>query len=368
MPTRSDRARPARLGPPPADGQSHRISIDGEVPFHDVDAMRIVWHGHYYKYFELARTALLRSVGLDAGETIGPRYRFTVIETTCRYSWPLAYADRFRCSAWVEDSHRRLVIRYEITNLTAARRAARGRTVLAYLDARNELLLETPHEIRALACALEARATCPLLLASASLAQGASAGDGPPALETLFARVSRIPGLEARFQEERRLALLAVPLRSEGRLYFAPPARLARRTERPVPALLLLDGDRLWFGDDAGGHSSVELDARPGPPCVFVEGFTSVLAGDLGALQRDFTLRFTPPGADGGWRLELTPRLETLTHVLARIEIRGIDIRISEVRVVEATGDETLTRFSEVNVDRHFDAAELARLFDPPAP
>ncbi|MDH3602364.1 MAG: hypothetical protein OEU26_22345, partial [Candidatus Tectomicrobia bacterium] len=25
-----------------------------EVPFHDVDMMGVVWHGHYYKYFELA--------------------------------------------------------------------------------------------------------------------------------------------------------------------------------------------------------------------------------------------------------------------------------------------------------------------------
>ena len=25
-----------------------------EVPFFDVDSMRIVWHGHYLKYFEIA--------------------------------------------------------------------------------------------------------------------------------------------------------------------------------------------------------------------------------------------------------------------------------------------------------------------------
>ena len=39
----------------------HETSVEIEVPFHDVDALRIVWHGHYYKYLELARTQLLRS-------------------------------------------------------------------------------------------------------------------------------------------------------------------------------------------------------------------------------------------------------------------------------------------------------------------
>jgi len=36
-----------------------------EVPFHDVDAMEVAWHGHYVKYLEIARTAMMRKIGLD---------------------------------------------------------------------------------------------------------------------------------------------------------------------------------------------------------------------------------------------------------------------------------------------------------------
>ena len=38
------------------------------VPFHDVDSIGIAWHGHYAKYFEIARCALLDSFdyGYDA--------------------------------------------------------------------------------------------------------------------------------------------------------------------------------------------------------------------------------------------------------------------------------------------------------------
>ena len=35
------------------------------VPFHDIDAMRIVWHGNYFRYFEVARCALLASIDYD---------------------------------------------------------------------------------------------------------------------------------------------------------------------------------------------------------------------------------------------------------------------------------------------------------------
>jgi acyl-CoA thioester hydrolase len=125
------------------------VSVEHEVPFHDVDALRVVWHGHYLKYFELARTQLLRSCGLDAGELVGGRYQFLVIESRCRHGGPLRYGDRMRVSAWFSDTRRRLVISYEIWNLTLGRRAARGQTALATLDREGGLLLETPAEILA---------------------------------------------------------------------------------------------------------------------------------------------------------------------------------------------------------------------------
>ena len=66
--------------------------------------MRVVGHGHYYKYLELARTALLRSRGLDLGELIGERFRMLVIESRCRYTFPLRYGERVRVTAWVLNS------------------------------------------------------------------------------------------------------------------------------------------------------------------------------------------------------------------------------------------------------------------------
>ena len=123
-------------------------SVELEVPFHDVDLMGVVWHGHYYKYLEAARTRLLVSCGLDAGDLIGPRYLFLVIESTCRHGYPLRYRDQMRVTAWVRDYQHRVFIAYEIQNLTRSRRSARAHTILATTDLDDTLLLETPDEIR----------------------------------------------------------------------------------------------------------------------------------------------------------------------------------------------------------------------------
>jgi acyl-CoA thioester hydrolase len=136
----------------------HEVQVELEIPFHDTDAMQVVWHGHYYKYFELARTQLLRKVGLDRGDLVGPRFLFMVIESRCRHAFPLAYGERARVAAWFRDVRHRLDIHFEITNLSRGRRAARGHTTLVTLDTRGRMLLETPREILERLGALEAAA------------------------------------------------------------------------------------------------------------------------------------------------------------------------------------------------------------------
>jgi acyl-CoA thioester hydrolase len=123
-------------------------SVELEVPFRHIDMMGVVWHGHYYAYMEEARTALLRKCNLDAGDLIGARFVFFVIESKCRYAFPLHYGDRMRVTAWIHELERRIRIAYEIWNLTHDRRSARGHTILATTDLERNLLLETPDEIR----------------------------------------------------------------------------------------------------------------------------------------------------------------------------------------------------------------------------
>jgi acyl-CoA thioester hydrolase len=123
-------------------------SVELEVPFHDVDPLHVVWHGHYYKYMEIARTQLMRGIGLDAEDMIGLGYALFVIESRCRYAFPLRYGDRFRVTAEIVDIDNRINISYEIFNLTRGRRSARGKTALVTTDMQGNLLLETPEAVR----------------------------------------------------------------------------------------------------------------------------------------------------------------------------------------------------------------------------
>ena len=120
----------------------------GQVPFHDCDPLAICWHGHYYKYLEIGRTAHLKRFRLDVPDFIEMGYRLVVIESRCRYAFPLRYDERFAVSTRFIDTDMRLHIGYEITNLTHGRRSAKAWTSLVCTDLDGTMLLETPEEIR----------------------------------------------------------------------------------------------------------------------------------------------------------------------------------------------------------------------------
>lgn len=44
------------------------------VPFFDVDTMNVVWHGHYVKYLEVARCALLDRIGHNYDAMVASGY------------------------------------------------------------------------------------------------------------------------------------------------------------------------------------------------------------------------------------------------------------------------------------------------------
>lgn len=123
-----------------------RVTID--VPFHDVDALRIVWHGHYLKYFEIARTELFRSKGLDAAELDRMGVWFVVVESRCRHTRPLRIGDRASVEARFLPNQRLPTVVYRIRNETNGEVCARGRTVLAPVDARDGTMIELPPMLR----------------------------------------------------------------------------------------------------------------------------------------------------------------------------------------------------------------------------
>ncbi len=138
-------ARDLRARPP-----TDAVSVELEVPFHDLDPLFVAWHGWYYKYFEIARTALFRAHRIDAVDMIPLNLGFYVIETRARHIRPLRYGERFRVAAWFTEHESRVGVAYEVTSVKEGHRVARGKTTLVttvrkkHGPGEDEMLFETP--------------------------------------------------------------------------------------------------------------------------------------------------------------------------------------------------------------------------------
>ena len=111
-----------------------RADIQLEIPFHDVDVMGIVWHGHYLKYFEIARTALLRKIGMDLESMVATGCAWPVVTCEIKYIKPLRYGQIIRVEAAFEEYEDRLKIRYAIHDAKTGERHTRGTTVQLAVD------------------------------------------------------------------------------------------------------------------------------------------------------------------------------------------------------------------------------------------
>jgi len=204
-----------------------------------------------------------------------------------------------------------------------------------------------------------------VLLAAAPLTSSPDVAAQPaahPSVDALLRAFAGMPGLFARFHEEKHVALLSLPLESEGEIYFAPPGRMLRKVTSPTPSWALLEGDQVTLVSP--GERRV-LDLAQSPVVRgFVGAFRDVLAGDRAALERSYTLDFSKTGDD--FTLTLRPRAAPLTRFLRELSLHGHGLSLTSIRMVETSGDETLTTFSEVDPARHYSADQLSRLFRLP--
>lgn len=131
----------------------HRPSFEIEhtVAFYELDPMQIVWHGNYYKYFEDARSALLRSVGIDLHELyVQNNCVFPIIKTATKHIYPLRYGDGFICRAAVAECKEKFIVDFEIRLKVDGRVCVKGRTEqVAVQLPEGEMLFEIPAAIRA---------------------------------------------------------------------------------------------------------------------------------------------------------------------------------------------------------------------------
>ena len=107
----------------------HQASVDIEIPFHDVDIMAVVWHGHYAKYFEIARCAVLEKINYNYPQMRDSGYAWPVIDLSIRYVRPAVFGQKITVTATIVEWENRLKIDYLITDKITDTRLVKGHSI-----------------------------------------------------------------------------------------------------------------------------------------------------------------------------------------------------------------------------------------------
>ena len=105
-----------------------------KVPFYDVDQMNIVWHGHYIKYFELARCELLDMFNYGYKEMAKNGYGWPVVDLRCKYVKSARFDRMIRINAELVEFENRIKINYVVYDGESGERLTKGYSVQVAVD------------------------------------------------------------------------------------------------------------------------------------------------------------------------------------------------------------------------------------------
>jgi acyl-CoA thioester hydrolase len=99
--------------------------------------MGVVYYAKYLEYFEVARTEMLRSMGLPYREIEEKGYELPVSEASIKYYKGAGYDDELQITASLTPKNSpRVEIHYEVKRASDGELVAEGETTLVFVDAK----------------------------------------------------------------------------------------------------------------------------------------------------------------------------------------------------------------------------------------
>lgn len=115
------------------------------IRFSETDALGMVWHGNYIKFFE------------DGRDSFGDKYEFNwlkihemgyvtpIVKTVCEHKCKLKYGDVVRIETeFIEEAAAKIHFKFKIYNEATGKLAATGETLQVFTNAAGELILTNP--------------------------------------------------------------------------------------------------------------------------------------------------------------------------------------------------------------------------------
>ena len=124
------------------------VAVKVRARFAETDAMQVVHHTAYLVWFEVARTELLRSLGMPYTEIQKRGFYIPVVEAFASYSAPARYDDEVEVRIWPTKIGRSSIrLDYEVLMLPGKEVLCTGHTVHV-LVGRDGRPKEIPEDIR----------------------------------------------------------------------------------------------------------------------------------------------------------------------------------------------------------------------------
>jgi outer membrane lipoprotein-sorting protein len=154
-------------------------------------------------------------------------------------------------------------------------------------------------------------------------------------IDALMRALAEHKGGRAIFVETKAIAILDKPVVSSGELDYTPPDHLEKRTLKPKPELMVLDGDilRLERGKQV---FTIRLSDHP-EALAFVDSLRGALSGNKKTLEKNYKLQLS--GSEEHWILDLLPDDQGIAAYVVRITFGGSGNRVEWIRYLQADGD-----------------------------
>ena len=157
-------------------------------------------------------------------------------------------------------------------------------------------------------------------------------------LDTLMKALAYNKVSRTTFVEKKYLAMLDSPVTSSGELLFTAPDRLERRTLRPRPESVVLEGGTMTM---IRGQRQMVLRLEEYPAIdALTESVRGTLAGDRAALERHYTLKLQ--GDPSRWSLLLVPKEARTRAFVLQIRIDGERGEVKTVEIEQSDKDRSV--------------------------
>lgn len=118
------------------------------VRFCEVDALHVVWHGHYLKYFEDGREAFGEAYQLSYMDCYNAGFRLPIVSIHCEYKKSALWGERLRVeTSFIPLLAAKIRFEYAIFN-QKDELLARGYSEQVFINDKHELELAKPNFIK----------------------------------------------------------------------------------------------------------------------------------------------------------------------------------------------------------------------------